>query len=81
MERFENPGWSLTEDERAPGADEIQVTIPVDIPNPRAVTTRDKGRRPTDRAVGTNRAVDATRNQALRGLEKFRRPIGAYGRS
>jgi len=72
VERFENPGRSVTEDKRAPRADEVQVAVAVDIPNPRAVTAGDEGGRSADRAVGADRAVDAAWNQALRRLEEFR---------
>jgi hypothetical protein len=62
----------VSEDERAPGGDEVQVAVAVDIPDPRSVTAGDEGRRAADRAMRTNRAVDAARDQALRRLEERR---------
>jgi hypothetical protein len=78
MQRREDLRRTVTEDEWTPRTDEIEVPVAVDIPDPWAVTARDERRRPTDGPIGTNRAVDATRNQALRLLEEGRRPVGAY---
>jgi len=78
MQCLENGTRTMAEDERAPRTDEVQVAVPIDIPDPWAVTARDESRRSTDRAIGTNRAIDATRNQALRLLEERRGPIDAY---
>jgi hypothetical protein len=60
----------MTEDERAPRTDKVQVAVAIDVPDPGTITTRDERWPSTDRAMGTNRAVDAARNEALRLLKE-----------
>jgi hypothetical protein len=60
----------VSEDERAPGADEVQVAVAVDIPDPGSLTAGDEGRRAADGAMRTYRAIDAARDQALGRLEE-----------
>src|SRR5436190_17760365 len=77
-DRLDDSRRALTQDQRSPGADEIQVSTPIDIKNPRAVTPGDEGRVSPDRAIGSDRAVDAARDQALCLLEQRGRPLDAY---
>jgi hypothetical protein len=44
MQRREDLRWTVTEDQRAPRTDEIEVPVAVDIPDPRTVTARDERR-------------------------------------
>src|SRR5205814_1462680 len=72
---------AMTQDQRSPGTDEIEVSVPVDVPDPGTLAPDDKGRDPPDRAMGSNRAVDAAGDQAFRLLEQRRRSIDAYDSS
>jgi hypothetical protein len=68
-QRLEDRVRTMAQDERAPGTDEVEVTVAVDVPDPRALTAGNERRASAHRAIGTDRAVDAAWNQALRLLE------------
>src|SRR5438093_8430838 len=72
---------AVTQDQWAPGADEIEIAVPIDIPEPWTFSPGNEGWRSPDRAIRADRAVDAAGDQALRLLEQRRRSIDAYDSS
>src|SRR5438093_3501692 len=76
--RLDDGRRAVTQDQGTPGADQIEVPVVVDIPDPGTFGSGDEGRRPPDRAIGSDRAVDAARDQALCLLEQRGRPLDAY---
>jgi len=69
-DRFDDGRRAMTEDQRSPGTNEIEVPVSVDVPEPWTLRPCDEGRRSPDRAIRSNRAVDAAWDQALRLLEQ-----------
>ena len=59
----------MPQDQRTPRAHVIDVFVPIEIPDPRALAPVDEKRRPPHRAEAANRAVDPSRNHALGRLE------------
>ena len=55
-DRADDGGMGVTEDERAPRADQIDVFAAVGVDHPRARAGDDERRVPTDGAIGTDRA-------------------------
>src|SRR2546428_4958798 len=80
-DRLDDGRRAVTQDQRSPGTDEIEVPVPVDIPDPGAVPPDHEPGRSADRTIGPHRTVDAARDQALRLLEQRRRSIEAYDSS
>ena len=68
----------MTEDERPPAAHQVEIAIPIDVPNPRPLAARDEWWCPADGTISANRTVDPAWDQALRRIEEFPRTIGAY---
>src|SRR5580692_2070975 len=63
----------MTEDQRSPGQDVIDVVVPVKVKNARSFAARDERRRAADTAKGPHRRVYAARNQFLGSREHFLR--------
>ena len=79
--RLDDGRRAVTQDQGTPGADEIEVAVPIHIPQPGTYCPGNEGRRSPDRAIRADRAVDAAGDQALRLLEQRRRSIDAYDSS
>src|SRR5207245_8496376 len=60
----------VTEDQRSPGTEEIEVRPAVDVPDAGALTARDEERLTADAAKRPDRAVDAAGNQTGGGFEE-----------
>jgi hypothetical protein len=60
----------VAQDQRAPGADEVDVGPPVRVPEPRPLAARDEERSAADGAEGAHGAVDAARDHPARGVEQ-----------
>lgn len=71
----------MTEDQRSPGANEVEIAIAIDVPDPRTIAARDEGWSSPDGTVGANGTVDAARDQLLRGFEERPGSIAAYAGS
>src|SRR5262245_46430177 len=61
---------SVSEDERPPGADVIDVALAVGVPEVRTLAAREEARRAADGAERAHRRVDTSGNDGLRLLEQ-----------
>src|SRR5579863_7601811 len=59
----------VTEDQRSPGLDVVDVAIPVDVPDPRSVAAIDKNRVLPNRPKGSDRAINSAGNNRPSVLE------------
>src|SRR5690242_16613242 len=60
----------VSQGERPPREHVVNVAIAVDVPQIRALPTRDEARDAADGAKGAHRAIDATGNHLLRAREQ-----------
>src|SRR5437867_1391644 len=60
----------VTEDQRPPGTEEVEIRPAVDVPDAGALTARDEERLTADAAKRPDRAVDAAGNQTGGGFEE-----------
>src|SRR5436305_10230573 len=68
----------MPEDQWSPGADEVEIPVLIDVPDPGALAARDEGRRAPDRTVGPNGTVDPAGDQSPGGVEEGLRTPGVY---
>src|SRR5262249_16227399 len=74
--------WAVSEDQRPPRPDVIDIFLTVDVPDVGAIATVDERRLPTHRAKCTNRRVHASGNHLQRTIEElFGFGHGLSGRS
>ena len=64
-DRFGHAGRGVTEDQRSPGADVIDVLVFVGIPKMRALPANDERRIASDRTKGAHRRIYAAGNHLL----------------
>src|SRR6185369_9353025 len=68
-DRLHHGGGGVAEDQRAPGADEVDVGAAVHVPQPRALTALDEQRGAADGSEGADGTVDAARDHTSGGVE------------
>ena len=78
LERRNDARMGVAEDERAPREDVVDVPVPVDVDEVRALTPVDEERRPPDRLERPDRRADAAGHEPGRLGEQ---PLGLRGRA
>ncbi len=73
VQGVENHGVAVTEDERTPGADVVDVFVAVGIEDVRSFAALDEGRSAADAAVSAHGGVHAAGNGELGAFEKLLR--------
>ncbi len=71
-------GVGVAEQHRAPGADQVDVVLPVDVGQPGAGGRPDEARGPADGAEGTHRRVHAAGRDRARAREERLGPVGSH---
>jgi hypothetical protein len=61
----------MSEEQRSPGTDVVDVGVPVDVYEPRSLAFGDEPGRPADASKGANRRVNATGSDFLGASEKL----------
>src|SRR5205807_691405 len=70
----------VTQDQRAPGADVIQVVVPVHVSDPAAPRLANEARFTAHALEGAHRAIHPARHQLDRAPVQFVGSIGGHGR-
>ena len=78
--RLHDLGVSVAVDHRAPGADEIDIGVAVDVDKRRAVRFFDETRLPAHGTEAAHRRIHAAGRDRLRALEQLCRAGGVLGR-
>ena len=71
----------MTEDQRAPREDVVDVAIAVDVDEVRALAALDEERRAADRAEGAHRRADSAREEIERLGEEALRDVATHARA
>ena len=71
-------GVGVAEQHRAPGADQVDVLLPVDVGQPGACGGPDEARGPADGVEGTDRRVHAAGRDRARAREERLGPVGSH---
>ncbi len=76
---FDHRGLGVAEDERAPGADVVDIFVAVGVPNVRALAAHDVERVAAYTAESADRRIYASGNQFFSALLEFARLFGLAG--
>ena len=80
VQRVQNRGMAVAENERSPGADVVDVLVAIGIEDVRAFAAFDEGRSPADAAIGADGRVHAAGNREFGAFEELLRACVIHGR-